>query len=81
MNPPTDSSPAAYFQVSVTAVFFFCSAITLPIAMPICEFENDVRNTLAAQSGPVMSSAPALGMTSSVLVSRATLAMARATPE
>jgi len=81
LNPPTDSSPAAYFHVSVTAVFFFCSAITLPIAMPICEFENDVRNTLAAHNGPVISSAPALGMTSSVLLSRATFDMASATPE
>ena len=77
----TDSSPAAYFQVNVTAVFFFCSAITLPIAMPICELENDERNTFAAQSEPVRSSAPALGMISSVLVSRATFAIASATPE
>ena len=81
MKPPTDSSPAAYFHVSVTAVFFFCSAITLPIAMPICELEKDVRNTFAAQSGPVISSAPALGMISRVLLSRATLDIARATPE
>jgi hypothetical protein len=43
LNPPTDSSPAAYFHVNVTAVFFVWSAITLPIAMPNWEFENDDR--------------------------------------
>ena len=81
MKPPIDSSPAAYFHVIVTAVFFFCSAITLPIAMPSCELENDVRKTFGAHSGPVMSSAPALGMISSVLLSRATFDIASATPE
>ncbi len=65
----------------MTAVFFFCSAITFPIATPSCEFENEVRKMLGAHSGPVMSSAPALGMISSVLLSRATLAIASATPE
>ena len=81
LKPPIDSSPAEYFHVIVTAVFFFWSAITLPIAMPICEFENDVRKTFAAHSGPVMSSAPAFGMMSSVLLSRANFDIASATPE
>ena len=32
LKPPTDSSPAAYFQVIVTAVLCFRSAATLPVA-------------------------------------------------
>src|SRR5205823_4507191 len=81
LNPPVDSDPAAYFQVSVTAVFAPFSAATLPIASPGCEFENDVRKMFGAHIGPVIASAPALGMIKSVLLSRAALAMASATPE
>jgi hypothetical protein len=61
LKPPVDSSPAAYFHVIVTAVFFFCSAITCPIARPSCELVNDTRKTFAAHSGPVISSAPGVG--------------------
>ena len=81
LKPRTDSSPAAYFQVSVTAVLIFLSAATLPIAKPGCQFENDERKMLGAHSGPVIASAPALGTISSVLLSLATLAIAIATPE
>ena len=51
------------------------------MASPSCELVNDTRNTFAAHSGPVISSAPALGMIRRVLLSRATFDIASATPE
>ena len=57
------------------------SAITLPIGNVVCQFENEVRKMFGAQAGPVASLAPALGMISRVLVSRATFTIAMATPE
>ena len=56
-------------------------AITLPIGKAGCQFENEVRKMFGAQAGPVASFAPAFGMMSSVLVSRATFTIAMATPE
>ena len=81
LKPPVDSSPAAYFHVSVTAVLRPFSAATLPIARPGCEFENDVRKMFGAHIGPVIASAPAFGIMRSALLSRAAFAIASATPE
>src|SRR5206468_539260 len=81
LKPPVDCSPAAYFQVSVTAVLCPFSAATFPIARAGCELENDVRKMFGAHMGPVISSAPAFGMIKSALLSRAAFAIAIATPE
>jgi hypothetical protein len=45
-----------------------------------CQLENEVRKMLGAQSAPVTSPAPALGLIHSVPDSRSTLAMPIATP-
>jgi len=81
LKPPTDSSPAAYCQVRVTARFSPRSATTLPIGKAGCQFENEVRKILGAHSAPVAAPTPALGMISIVPVSRATLTIAISTPE
>src|SRR5574340_996149 len=81
LKPFTDSSPAAYFQVSVTAVPSLRSAIILPVPYPGCQLVNEVRKMFGAHKEPVMSSAPAFGTISVVPVWRATLAIASATPE
>jgi hypothetical protein len=81
LKPPIDCSPAAYFQVIVTAVLYPFSAATMPMASPGCELENETRKMFGAHSGPVASSTPALGMISSVLLSRAAFTIAICTPE
>lgn len=81
LKPLTLSSPAAYFQVIVTAVLWPRLATTSPIANPGCQFEKEVRKMFGAHIGPVTASAPALGTISSVPLSLAALAIAIATPE
>jgi hypothetical protein len=77
----TDSSPPSYFQVRVTTFLRPLSAMTLPIGWAGCQLAGDVRKTLGAHCPPVAALAPALGIRSSVFVSRATLTMAITTPE
>ncbi len=43
-----DSSPAPYFQVSVTTLRWPLSYITLPIGCAGCQLENDVRKMFGA---------------------------------
>ena len=57
------------------------SNITLPIGKDGCQLENEVRKMFGAHCGPVASLAPAFGMISSELLSRATFTIAIATPE
>ena len=57
------------------------SYITLPIGKQGCQLVNEVRQMFGAHSARVISFAPAFGTISSVLVSRATLAIAITTPE
>src|SRR4029077_11089170 len=90
MDPPSlvkaslklsiDSSPAPYFQVSVTTLRWPLSYITLPIGWAGCQLVNEVRKMFGAHWLPVAALAPALGMMSSVLLSRATLTIAITTP-
>ena len=65
----------------VFAFFAPLSAATLPIANAGCQFENELRTIFAPHIGPVIASAPALGMMSSVFESFAAFAIASATPE
>ena len=62
----------------VIAFFAPFSAATLPMAKAGCQFENELRTMFGPHMAPVMASAPAFGMMSSVLLSFAALAMARA---
>ena len=55
--------------------------MTLPSGWIGCQLENEVRKMLDEHIGPVMSSAPAFGISSRVPVSLAILAMPSATPE
>src|SRR5258708_1669075 len=81
LKPCVDSSPAAYFQVIVTAFLWPISAATLPIGNPGCQLLNEVRKMLGAHSLPVASPTPALGISSVACSSRATCTIAPATPE
>ena len=82
LNPFTNSSPAAYFQDSVTTFFTVLPpASTAPVAKPDCQFENDVRKMFGAHSGPVAAARPAFGMMCRTPASRVTRIIAAATPE